>query len=292
MTEHDKTVVITGASSGFGEGAAKAFADKGYRVWGTMREAEGRNAKKRAALEAYSPNVSVVDVDIARDESVALGFAEILNAGPVDVLINNAGIMYLGITEAFSVAQAHEQMNTNYYGAIRTIQAVLPAMRAARSGLIINCSSTVGRISPPFFGTYTATKHALEGYSQALRYEVAPFGVDVAIVEPGPFGTGLLASGRKPALDDVLSSYGDLAQVPPTMARQFAQMLTSDDAPDPKWVVDAYLKLEELPAGKRPVRTQVGISWGVDEINRLTQPIQDGVLEKMQLEDVLGGADI
>ena len=169
MNENIKTVVITGASSGFGEGAAKAFADNGYRVWGTMRDVDGRNAGTRAALEGYSTRVSVIDMDVASDESVAEGFATILGEGPVDVLINNAGIMYLGITEAFSLAQAHEQMNTNYYGVIRTTQAVLPSMRAARSGLIINCSSLVGRISPPFFGTYTATKHALEGYSQCLR---------------------------------------------------------------------------------------------------------------------------
>jgi len=289
MPENAKTVVITGASSGFGKGAVKSFADKGYRVWGTMRDAEGRNAGKKAALEAYSARISVVDVNVADDESVAAGFARILNHGPVDVLINNAGIMFLGITEAFSVAQAHEQMNANYYGAIRTMQAVLPSMRKAGSGLIINCSSLVGRISPPFFGTYTATKHALEGYSQCLRYEVAPFGVDIAIVEPGPFGTGLLASGRPPALGEVLASYGELAGVPTAMGEQFAKMLKSEGAPDPQWVVDAYLALAEMPPGKRPIRTVVGITWGVDEMNRLTQPIQDKILKEMQLVGVLGG---
>jgi NAD(P)-dependent dehydrogenase (short-subunit alcohol dehydrogenase family) len=289
MEDNAKTVVITGASSGFGEGAVKSFADKGYRAWGTMRDAEGRNAGKKAALEAYSARVSVIDMDVADDVSVAAGFARILNDGPVDVLINNAGIMFLGITEAFSVAQAHEQMNANYYGAIRTMQAVLPAMRKAGTGLIINCSSLVGRISPPFFGTYTATKHALEGYSQCLRYEVAPFGVDIAIVEPGPFGTGLLASGRPPALGDVLKSYGELAGVPTAMGAKFAQMLQSDGAPDPQLVVNAYLTLAETPAGKRPMRTVVGITWGVDDINRLTQPIQDKLLTELQLDGVLGG---
>jgi NAD(P)-dependent dehydrogenase (short-subunit alcohol dehydrogenase family) len=289
MTENAKTVVITGASSGFGEGAVKSFADKGYRVWGTMRDAEGRNAGKKTALEAYANRVSVIDMDVADDESVAVGFVRILDHGPVDILINNAGIMFLGITEAFSVAQAHEQMNANYYGAIRTMQAVLPAMRKAGIGLIINCSSLVGRISPPFFGTYTATKHALEGYSQALRYEVAPFGVDIAIVEPGSFGTGLLGAGKPPALGEVLASYGELAGVPAAMGAQFAQMLQSEGAPDPQWVVDAYLNLAEMPSGKRPIRTVVGITWGVDEMNRLTQPIQDKILKEMQLDGVLGG---
>jgi NAD(P)-dependent dehydrogenase (short-subunit alcohol dehydrogenase family) len=144
-------------------------------------------------------------------------------------------------------------------------------------------------MSPPFFGTYTATKHALEGYTQALRYEVSPFGVDVVMVEPGPFGTGLLASGQAPANSEVLETYGELAGVPIAMGENFAQMLQSEDAPDPQWVVDAYLKLAELPFGSRPTRTVVGITWGVDEINDLTQPIQDRVLKEMQLDTVLGG---
>jgi NAD(P)-dependent dehydrogenase (short-subunit alcohol dehydrogenase family) len=289
MNENIKTVVITGTSSGFGEGAAKAFADKGYRVWGTMRDIDGRNAQKKAALEAYSPNVSVLDMDVASDASVAAGFARILAHGPVDVLINNAGIMYLGITEAFSIAQAKEQMETNYYGAVRTMQAVLPAMRAAKSGLIINISSVVGQISPPFFSTYSATKHALEGYTQGLRYEVSPFGIDVALVEPGPFGTGLLASGQAPAHGDVLDSYGDLADVPAAMGAHFAAFLQSEQAPNPQLVVDAYVALADMPAGKRPTRTVVGITWGVDEMNAAKQPIQDRVLGEMQLEDTLGG---
>jgi len=114
MNTSNKVVVITGCSSGFGESAVKAFTDKGYRVWGTLRDAKGRNAAKKAALEAYSPLVSVIDMDVTDDTSVATAFAHILDKGPVDVLINNAGVMYLGITEAFSVAQAKEQMETNY----------------------------------------------------------------------------------------------------------------------------------------------------------------------------------
>jgi len=144
-------------------------------------------------------------------------------------------------------------------------------------------------MSPPFFGTYTATKHALEGYSQALRYEVSPFGVDIVLVEPGPFGTGLLSSGQAPAHTEVIETYGELAGVPTAMGENFAQMLQSEDAPDPQWVVDAYLKLAELPFGSRPTRTVVGITWGTDEINNLTQPIQDRILKEMQLDSVLGG---
>ena len=231
-----KNIIITGSSSGFGLKAAKDFADKGYKVFATMRNPSGKNASKKAELEGHSAHITVVDMDVTDDASVQQAIGGITAVeGKVDVLINNAGIMFLGITEAFSVAQAHEQMNANYYGAIRTVQAVLTAMRKAGTGLIINCSSLVGRISPPFFATYTATKHALEGYSQSLRYEVARFGVDIAIVEPGPFGTGLLGAGKPPALGDVLSSYGELAGVPIAMGDEFSQMLQSEGAPTRNW---------------------------------------------------------
>jgi NAD(P)-dependent dehydrogenase (short-subunit alcohol dehydrogenase family) len=251
---------------------------------------KGKMPQKKSELEAHSSHIKVVDMDVTQDASVHEAMGHILAAaGNIDILINNAGIMYLGITEAFSVAQAHFQMETNYYGAIRVMQAVLPSMRKAGQGLIINTSSLVGRMSPPFFGTYTATKHALEGYSQALRYEVSPFGVDIVMVEPGPFGTGLLASGQAPAHSEVLDTYGELAGVPTAMGEHFAQLLQSDGAPDPQWVVDAYLNLAELPFGKRPTRTVVGITWGVDDMNTLTQPIQDNILKEMQLESVLGG---
>ena len=291
MAETERTVVITGASSGFGAAAVRAFADRGDRVWGTMRDADGRNAARRAELEAYSPRIAIAEMDVTSDTSVAEGFARILAHGPVDILINNAGIMYIGLTEAYSVAQAHEQMDTNYFGAIRAMQAVLPSMRAARSGLIVNTSSIAGRVSVPFFGTYCETKHALEAYSQSLRYEVATFGIDVALVEPGPFPSNLLAAGKPPAHEDVLSSYGDLGSVPTTMISGFADMLASDQAPDPQLVVDAYLALADAAPGKRPTRTVVGITWGVDEMNAFTQPRQDALLKEMQLDTVLGGAD-
>jgi len=291
MTEKCRTVIITGASSGFGEGAVRAFADRGDRVWGTMRDIAGRNAEKKATLEAHSPNVSIIEMDVTSDASVVEGFDHIHAEGAVDILINNAGIMYIGMTEAYSVAQASEQMDTNYFGAIRAMQAVLPAMRRVRSGLIINTSSIAGRVSVPFFGTYCATKHALEAYSQSLRYEVAPFGIDVTLVEPGPFPSNLLAAGKPPAHEDVLASYGDLQDVPTSMFGSFADMLASESAPDPQLVIDAYTSLASMAPGSRPTRTVVGITWGVDEVNAFTQPRQDALLKEMQLDTVLGGAD-
>ncbi|WP_426595969.1 SDR family oxidoreductase [Pectobacterium brasiliense] len=293
MSAAKRNVVITGSSSGFGQKAVKDFADKGYQVFATMRAPEGKNAAIKAELEAYSDSIHVVNMDVTNDESVKTAISGVLaKAGKIDILINNAGVMYLGITEAFSIAQAKEQMETNYYGAMRTIQAVLPAMRDAKSGLIINTSSMVGQISAPYFSTYAATKHALEGYLQGLRYEVAPFGIDIAIVQPGPFPTGLSAAGQEPNRTDVLDSYGEFAKIPPVMFEEFGKFMQSDQAPDPQMVVDAYLALADMPTGKRPTRTTVGLVWGVDEINAAKQPIQDRVLKEMQLDNVLGGTDV
>lgn len=127
-----KNIIITGSSNGFGLKAAKDFADQGHQVFATMRNPDGKNAVAKAELEAHSPHIKVVDMDITNDASVQEAMASILAAaGNIDILINNAGIMYLGITDAFSVAQAHQQMETNYYGAIRVMQAVLPSMRKA-----------------------------------------------------------------------------------------------------------------------------------------------------------------
>ncbi|AUG99525.1 oxidoreductase [Prodigiosinella confusarubida] len=293
MSEVKRNIVITGSSSGFGRKAVKDFADKGYQVFATMRSPEGKNVAIKTELEAYSDSIHVVDMDITSDESVKIAIANVLaKVGQIDILINNAGVMYLGITEAFSIAQAREQMETNYYGAIRTIQAVLPSMREARSGLIINTSSMVGQISAPYFSTYAATKHALEGYLQGLRYEIAPFGIDIAIVQPGPFPTGLSTAGLQPTRTDILDSYGELANIPAAIFEEFGKFMQSDQAPDPQMVVDAYIELADMPAGKRPTRTTVGMVWGVDVINATKQPIQDRVLKEMQLDNVLGGADV
>lgn len=285
-----KSVIITGSSNGFGLKAAKDFSDKGYLVFATMRNSATKNKNAKVELENHSKNIKVVDMDVADDASVKAAIADILTQTErVDVLVNNAGIMYIGITEAFSVEQARVIMETNYFGAIRVMQAVLPGMRNAGEGLIMNTSSLVGRITGPFFGAYSATKHALEAYSQGLRYELSPFGIDVVLVEPGPFGTGLLTSGQVPAHTDVLESYGELAGIPSAMMESFSQMLQSENAPDPQWVVDAYVNLAELPFGSRPTRTVVGMTWGTDKINELTQPIQDNILKEMQLDSVFGG---
>ena len=282
-----KNVIITGSSKGFGYLAAKDFAKKGYKVWATMRDSDTKNSAAKKELEDFSDSIRVEDMDVADDTSVTNCVEKIIcEEKKIDVLINNAGIMYSGITEAFSVEQAHQQMNTNYYGIIRTTQAVLPSMRQAKSGLIINCSSQLGRVSFPFMGTYCATKFAVEAYSQTLRYELSPFGIEVTLLEPGPFSTNLINSGAPESRTEILDQYKTFKEVQNNMMTSFSQLLESDERTNPQLVVDRYLELAETDRGNRPARLTVGMDWGATKINDLTQPIQDSLIEEYQLDTV------
>lgn len=284
-----KNILITGSSNGFGFLAAKAIAQKGHKVWASMRNSATKNLEKKEALESFSDKITVLDLDVTNDTSVKNAVEQIINeAGTIDVLINNAGVMYVGITEAYGLDQVKQQMDVNFYGIIRTIRAVTPAMRKAGEGLIINTSSLAGRLSFPYFGIYCASKFAMEGYSQSLRYELAPFGVEVSIVEPGPFGTNLLYSGPKETSQEVLNAYGNFKEVPIAMLKNFEGFFESAEAPDPNIVVNDYLKLIEAPKGQRPTRLVSGIDYGVVEYNELTQPIQDSLVkDTLQMEHLL-----
>lgn len=284
----NKTVVITGTSSGFGKIAVKDFADKGYKVFATMRNIEGKNASNRSELETYSPNITVVEMDVINTESVKRAFDGILQTvGTVDILINNAGIMYIGPAEGYSVALAHEQMDTNYYGLIRVTQAVLPIMRKAGKGLIINTTSVVGRVSFPFGAIYNASKFAAEAYSQCLKYEVANQGIEVILVEPGPFGTGLIGSIKEGDRSEALAENHDLVAMNTKMLEGFSSFFDQPDFPKPQLVSDTYIELAEMGHGTRPTRTVVGLDFGALKINELSQPIQDEAIRGMDMAFML-----
>jgi NAD(P)-dependent dehydrogenase (short-subunit alcohol dehydrogenase family) len=178
------TVLITGTSSGIGLATALAFGRAGHKVYATMRR-PGRapDLAQIAAREKLPITISAMDVD--SDVSVRDGIGRILKEdGPLDVLINNAGIERSGSVEELPLSEFRAVMETNYFGAIRCIQAVLPTMRRRRSGCIINMSSVAGRIANSPLTAYTASKFALESLSESLAQEMKPFNVRVAIVEP------------------------------------------------------------------------------------------------------------
>jgi NAD(P)-dependent dehydrogenase (short-subunit alcohol dehydrogenase family) len=185
------TALITGGTDGLGKAIALRLAREGYRVF-----AAGRNAERRAKLteEAQKLNlpITALEMDVCNDLSVDRGLDEIRSAaGPVDVLINNAGVAYGVTMEEIRLEDLRRQFETNYFAAVRLIQRVLPEMRARKRGWIVNMSSVSGRMAVPVMGPYASTKHALEATSDSLRHEVRPFGVRVIIVEPSFIQTNI-----------------------------------------------------------------------------------------------------
>jgi NAD(P)-dependent dehydrogenase (short-subunit alcohol dehydrogenase family) len=177
--------VVTGANSGIGRATAVHLAQQGHRVLGTLRSL-AKAEKLNAMAKQAGVNVELVVMDVADDDSVARGFEEIqARAGRVDNLVNNAGVGGNAVAEECPVSLYHAVMNVNLYGAVRCVQAVLPQMRARRSGTIVNISSVVGRVAAIGQQPYFTSKWALEGMSEGLAQELAPFGIRVAIVQPG-----------------------------------------------------------------------------------------------------------
>ncbi len=170
----NQVALVTGASSGIGQATAELLAARGYTVFGTSRE----------TTQVARP-YRLLSMDVRSDASVEAAFQSLLEeAGRIDVLVNNAGYAQVGAIEESSIADVQAQFDTNLLGVLRVVKAVLPVMRQQGSGRIINVSSIVGQVAPPYMGVYATSKFALEGLSEALREEVRPFGVDVSLIEP------------------------------------------------------------------------------------------------------------
>lgn len=177
------TILVTGASSGNGQAAARLLSQRGHQVFGTSRNPS--TAEK-------TPGVVMVALDVRSDDSVAACVKTVLEqAGHLDVLVNNAGYELGGALEELSMEETRAQFETNFFGVVRMVNAVLPAMRRQTRGRIVNISSLAGLAPIPFLGMYSASKFALEGYSEALRHEVKPLNIQVSLVEAGFLKTPL-----------------------------------------------------------------------------------------------------
>ena len=181
------TAVVTGANSGIGRATTLAFAQAGYQVFGTVRGLEKADKLlAKATSLSLADRITLVEMDVADSASVTKGFAQIYAAtDQVDVLVNNAGVGGNAVTEECPIDTYTEVFNINHNGSVRCIQAVLPQMRKRGSGAIVNVSSVVGRITAIAQSPYYVSKWAVEGMSEGLAHEVAPFGIRVAIIEPG-----------------------------------------------------------------------------------------------------------
>lgn len=251
MQHSRRVVLVTGASSGIGKAIADVLLAKGYTVYGTSRTGHAPDAGDAPRYPA------LLRLDVREDESAAAVVrAVLLREGRLDVLVNNAGFGIAGAVEDTAVDEAKAQFETGFFGALRMIRQVLPGMRARRGGLIVNISSIAGLLAVPYQGLYSAAKFALEGLSEALRLELAPFGVQVTLVEPGDIRTGFTQSRRATRATGEASPYW------PHYQKAIAAMEKSEQAGPPP---DALAKKVARIIRRKnpPVRVQSGLIYHV-----------------------------
>lgn len=281
-------VFISGTSSGFGFLSVKSLLGAGHHVFAGMREPSGRNAPAAAALRdaaaSSSGKLTILDLDVTDTASVEQAVGEAITAaGHLDVVINNAGIGTWGYAESYTPEQFQRLFDVNILGVQRVYRAALPHMRARKAGLFINVGSGLGRYVLPYLAPYALTKYALECLNDTYAMELAPFGIESSLVQPGGFPTDFMGNGVKPGDDVRLASYGALADAPAQMAAGFVQMMSGPNAPNPQAVADKVLEIVASPAGSRPSRAPVDFMMGqaLEAINATHTAVQAQIAANM-----------
>lgn len=256
-----KTVLITGCSSGFGKLIAETLLKQGYTVFATMILLDTISAEPAKELKAFaektSGTVHILEIDVTDTNSVTKAIDKaVALEGKIDVLVNNAGIGGVGWTETFTERQFEKMFAVNVFGVQRMMKAVLPQMRQRNDGLIINISSIQGRVVFPYSGLYTATKFAVEGLTESYHYELAPLGIEAVMIQPGGFQTNFESTAAGGAADkERIESYGALATKYHKVWGVPGE--SKDFLPQPQPVPDAIVALIEKEKGTRPLRTIV-----------------------------------
>ena len=240
----------------------------GHTVIAGMRESQGKNAAVAKELSAL-PGVEVLDIDVADDQSVKAAFNRALSKyGRIDVLVNNAGVAGFGLLEATSIDQIRKMLEVNFFGVIRTYQAVLPAMRAARSGLIINLSTGASGHTLPFMIPYFASKFGVESITEGAQEELAQFGIENVTIQSGVYPTEM-NTGAKTGINadktDIAQAYDPIAtqQFNAIGAGLFGKM--AEFKMDPQTIADGVLALINMEKGSRPLRYPLdAIAQGTD----------------------------
>ncbi len=290
-----KTIVITGAGSGFGALAARALADAGHTVYAAMRDTAGRNAHRVAEAESYAAEHEVdlrtVELDVLSQESADAAVATILaETGTLDVVVHNAGHMVTGPAEAFTPAELAAVYDTNVLGTQRVNRAAIPHLRAQEHGLVlwVGSSSTRGG-TPPYLAPYFAAKAAMDALAVSYAGELARFGIETTIVVPGAFtsGTEHFATGGHPAEQTVIPAYEErYAGLMDQVAERLAALEPAGTSAS--LVADAIVEVVDTPHGKRPFRVHVDPSNdGSEEVSRVADRIRAQFLARIGLDDLL-----
>jgi len=255
----EKVAIVTGTSSGIGFETALVLAKEGYLTYATMRDTT-KSGKIKEIAQKENLKINVLELDVDDENSVKDAIAHVLDQKQrIDVLVNNAGWGLWGCVEDVSIDEFKEQFETNFFSIIRLIQEVAPVMRKQSSGTIVNVSSVVGRIGFPASPAYISSKFALEGLSESLRFELAPFGVDVIIIEPGVIKTDFMKNMKMAKKSELDTVYKGITTKVVSGVKMMAEMGTSpkevantivtainDKNPLPRYVVgnDASMFLE------------------------------------------------
>ena len=243
----NKTTLVTGVTSGIGQQIAKMLAERCACVFGTLR-----NPPAAASI----PGMEMVGMDVTDDASVDAAVRSIeRKAGPIQILVNNAGYSFMGALEETSIEEAREQFETNFFGVLRVTNAVLPGMRHRGFGRIVNISSVVGFLPAPYWGIYAASKHAVEGYTETLDHEVRRFGVRALLVEPAYTRTKLNGNTKTPKVS--LEAYAAERKRVTELAQQ-----NIEQGDDPRMVAEAVFSAltARSPRLRHPVGKGVTLS--------------------------------
>ena len=253
----NKTVFITGTSTGFGKLTAITLANAGYTVIAGMRGTTGKNEAVAKELSAL-PNLDVVEIDVTDDASVSNAFKETLaKHGKIDVLVNNAGVSGFGLLEAYSLDKIRQMFEVNFYGVVRTYQSVLPSMRKEKSGLIINITSGASAHTSPFMVPYFASKFGVESITEGLQDELRQFNIENVSIQPGVYPTEM-NTGAKTGINadkpEIAAAYDPIAteQFNAVGAGLFGKM--KEFNMNPQTIADGILELVEMKDGTRPLR--------------------------------------
>ncbi|RFZ84285.1 SDR family oxidoreductase [Mucilaginibacter terrenus] len=264
-----KTIFITGTSTGFGKLTATTLAQAGHSVIAGMRNINGKNQSVAAELNPL-PNIEVVEIDVTSDDSVNAAFEKTLaKYGHIDVLVNNAALSGFGLVEAYSLDKVREMFEVNFYGVLRTYQAVLPSMRKAKNGLIINITSGASGHTLPFMVPYLASKFGVESITEGIQGELSDFGIENVSIQPGVYPTEM-NNGSKAGVHadkaEIAAEYGDAAQerFNALGTALFGKMASFNM--DPQTIADGILSLVEMKKGTRPLRMPLdAIAQGTDQ---------------------------
>jgi NAD(P)-dependent dehydrogenase (short-subunit alcohol dehydrogenase family) len=273
--------LVTGSSSGIGFETALLLARNGFYTYASMRNVERSKNITQIANSEKLP-LQVVQLDVNDDRSVKEAIENIVAAENqrIDVLVNNAGYGLFSPIEDVTLDQVKEQFETNFFGVVRVTKEVLPIMRKQRKGTIVNVSSVAGRVGVPVYSAYVATKFALEGLSEAMRYELKQFGINIVIIEPGVIKTNIVENLETADKRSILESpYADLIE---RVSKGFGKMMDNSSSP-PKLVAEAILNA--ITSKEPEIRYVVGDD--AEYIMKLRKNISDKEFENWMYESIL-----